>query len=325
MNTSVTIGNLVLKSPVIVSSCSLTTNPANCCAYEKAGAGAVVLKSIFQEEILANFEAMDTSFHTEALDYLGAYHEQACVQHYCNLINEIKKVCTLPVIASINCSSASGWTSYAKSFQDAGAAAIELNVMHLESSTSYEYGNLERQHIAILKAVKEVVSIPIIMKIGRAFTNAVQLVSSLYAAGAAAVVLFNKMCPVDIDIDSIGYKMGNALSSHSDLYDVMRWTALASAQVPSASILASGGVSNGQALVKVLLSGAKAAEVCSILYSMGPAAISEMMTTLNSWMEKHNFSSIDEFCGSMNASKHEGAAQFERIQFIRNFSKAKSL
>lgn len=322
MNTSVKIAGLTLKTPFVVSSCSLTANPSNCVAYEKAGAGAIVLKSIFQEEILAELATMDTSIHAEAYDYLGAYHEQACIQHYCDLIKETKKVCTIPVIASVNCTDANGWASYAKIFQDAGADAIELNVMRLESSGSYTYGDLEKHHIAILKAVKESVGIPVIMKIGHCFTNPVQLVSSLYSAGAAAVVLFNKMCPVDIDIEKLSFKMGKAISGNTEIYDVMRWTALASANVPSASILASGGLCDGQSLVKVILAGAKAAEVCSVLYEKGAEAVSEMVSFLQNWMEKNNYLSVDDFCGVLNASKHEGAAQFERIQFVKNISKA---
>lgn len=323
MNTSVKLGDLCLKTPFIVSSCSLTTNPANCSAYEKAGAGAIVLKSIFQETILAEVASMDMSAHAEAYDYLGVYHEQACIQHYCDLIKETKKVCSIPVVASVNCTDATGWVSYAKKFQEAGADAIELNVMRLESAVSYNHGDLENQHVAILKAVKEIVSIPVIMKIGHCFTNTVQLVASLKAAGAAAVVLFNKMCPVDIDIEALSYKMGKAVSGENEIYDTMRWTALASANVPSATILASGGVRNGEDLVKVILSGAKAAEVCSVLYEKGPEAITEMMSTLTSWMEKHGYASVDDYCGMMNASKHEGAAQFERIQFVKNITRSK--
>lgn len=323
MNTSVKIGNLTLKNPFIVSSCSLTANPANFSSYEKAGASAIVLKSIFQEDILAELATMDTSIHPESYDYLGQYHEEACIENYCNLIQESKKACSIPVIASVSCTDANGWAAYAKRFQDAGADAIELNVMRIESSTSYSYGDLEKQHVDILKAVKKTISIPVIMKIGHCLTNVSQLVSDLTAAGATAVVLFNKMCPVDIDIENINYKMGKVMSGNTEIYDVLRWTALSSARVPSSSILASGGIIDGQSLIKAILSGAKATEVCSVIYEKGAEAISEMVTFLNTWMEKHGYNSIDEFRGNLNASKHEGAEHFERIQFVKNISKAK--
>ena len=316
MDLSVKIGNLTLPSPIVAASCSLTIVPRSCLAFEKAGAGAIVMKSIFQEEILAE---------SQASDYFAPWLEQDYLNKYCDIIRQIKKECTIPVIASVSCINAEGWPSYAKLFQEAGADALELNVMSLENAIDYNYGDMERGHVEILKAVSDVVDIPIIIKVGNCLTNAVRLSASLYEAGAAAVVLFNKMCPVDINVDDICYKMGQVMTGTTEIYNVMRWAALCSAGVPELPVMASGGVCDGEALVKVLLSGAKVGQVCSPLYTQGDGAIREMHEYLVSWMEDHGYSSVSEFTGLLNASDREGATRFERIQFVKNISKAKSL
>ena len=316
MDLSVKIGNLVLPSPIVAASCSLTIIPRSCFAYEKAGAGAIVMKSIFQEEIIAE---------SDSSEFFSPWLEQDYLDKYCDMIREIKKVCTIPVLASVSCVNAEGWPAYARNLQQAGADALELNVMTLESAPDYDYGEMERNHVEILKAVRDVVDIPVVIKVGNCLTNAVRLSASLYEAGAAAVVLFNKMCPVDINVEDICYKMGQVMTGSTEIYNVMRWAALSSAGVPQLPVMASGGICDGEALIKVLLSGATVGQVCSPLYTQGESAISQMHEYLISWMESHGYSSPSEFIGLLNASSHEGAARFERIQFVKNISKAKSL
>ena len=325
MDTSVNIGTLALKSPIVVASCSLSIMPKSCLSFEKAGAGAIVMKSIFQEEILAEYAATNSSIRAEQYEYLAQYHEEECLDKYCDIIRDIKALCTIPVIASVSCVNAEGWPAYARKFQDAGADALELNVMSLESAADYQYGDMETRHVEILQAVKSVVDIPIFVKVGSCLTNAVRLVAALYEAGAAAVVLFNKMCPVDINVEEVCYKMGQVMTGTTEIYNTMRWTALSSAGVPDMPIMASGGVCDGEALVKVLLSGAVAGQVCSPLYTQGASAIREMYDYLVAWMERHDYASPAAFTGLLDASGREGAARFERIQFVKNISKAKSL
>ena len=316
MDLSVKIGNLTLPSPIVAASCSLTIIPGSCAAFEKAGAGAIVMKSIFQEEILAE---------SDGYEYFSPWQEQDYLDKYCDIISQIKKVCTIPVIASVSCINADGWPAYARQFQDAGADALELNVMSLEHSLDYNYGDMERNHVEILKAVKAAVDIPVIIKVGNCLTNVVRLSASLYEAGAAAVVIFNKMCPVDINVEEVCYKMGQVMTGTTEIYNVMRWAALCSAGVPGLPVMASGGVCDGESLLKVLLSGAKVGQVCSPLYTQGASVISEMHEYLVNWMESHGYSSVSEFTGMLDASNREGATRFERIQFVKNISKAKSL
>uniref|UniRef100_UPI00402A4B77 dihydroorotate dehydrogenase-like protein n=1 Tax=Candidatus Cryptobacteroides bacterium TaxID=3085639 RepID=UPI00402A4B77 len=319
-NMTTSFGGLLLRSPVIVGSCSLTSRPERCLEYERAGAGAVVIKSIFEEEILAEIDRYDHSFHTEGYDYLRYYQMERRLDEYCDIIRRTKALCSIPVIASVCCATAGAWVSYAGRFEEAGADAVELNVMRLESDPVYVDGDLERMHVEMFKAVKHRIEIPVIVKIGHTFTNVIPLVRRLTFEGAAAVVLFNKMCPVDIDTDTLSFRSADPLSDGKEIHDVLRWVGLASAKAPSSAILASGGVLDGDALVKILLAGATAAEICSVLYKEGPEAISRMTGRLSDWMAAHKFRSLDEFRGRLDASHHEEGGRFDRIQFYRDIS-----
>lgn len=325
MNLSTSFGGLTLRNPFIVSSCSLTARPEKNLELEKAGAGAIVLKSIFEEEIMAQVNSMDhDDVPIEGYDYVSFYQKQHCLDEYCRLIRDTKQVCSIPVIASVNCFTGTEWTAYAKMFQDAGADAIELNVMRIVSDYDYNYGTLEQQHVELLRAVKAAVTIPVIMKLGHHFTNVVPLVGRLRAEGAAAVVLFNKMCPLDFDVEKLSVRKGEVLSNGSELSEVLRWTALTSAKLPAMPLVASGGVVDGEAFVKVLLAGASAAEVCSVLYKQGVGAVTEMVACLNEWMTRHQCDTIDQVKGRLNASHRHDGDRFERIQFFSNISQAKN-
>ena len=192
---------LKLKNPFIVSSCSLTNSPERNKKWEDAGASAVVLKSLFEEEIEAELAQAQQEAHAEELDYLKTYYRAHRLENYLQLIRDTKKVCTIPVIASINCYRKSDWTNFARHIQEAGADALELNIMSVCSGLHDVYGTYEHEHIEILKQVKSVVDIPVIVKLGRNFTNYVPLIDQLYANGAAAVVLFNRMVTFDINIE----------------------------------------------------------------------------------------------------------------------------
>jgi dihydroorotate dehydrogenase (fumarate) len=311
---------LKLKNPFIVSSCSLTNSAERNKKWEDAGASAVVLKSLFEEEIEAELAQAQQEAHAEELDYLKTYYRAHRLENYLQLIRDTKKVCTIPVIASINCYRKSDWTNFARHIQEAGADALELNIMSVCSGLHDVYGTYEHEHIEILKQVKSVVDIPVIVKLGRNFTNYVPLIDQLYANGAAAVVLFNRMVTFDINIEKLAYAQGNALGQSNDLSEVLRWTGLVSARVPRLDIAASGGVTDGASLVKALLAGASAVEVCSALYWNGAGCIQDMLHFLQEWMERHDYQSVSQFRGLLNARKENALDMFERTQFFKNYS-----
>lgn len=311
---------LILKNPFIVSSCSLTNNAQRNKKWEEAGASAIVLKSLFEEEIEAELTKVQRNTHAEELDYLQTYYRAYRLDNYIQLIKDTKKVCTIPIIASINCYRNSDWTSFARYIEEAGADALELNIMSICSSLNYTYGTYEQEHIYILKQIKSVLSIPVIVKLGRNFTNYIPLIEQLYANGAAAVVLFNRMVTFDINIERLSFTQGNALGQSNDLSEVLRWIGLTSACVSHLDIAASGGITDGASLVKALLVGASAIEVCSALYWNGPSCIQSMLYFLSEWMERHNYQSISQFRGLLNARKENSLDMFERTQFFKNYS-----
>ena len=316
-----TFAGLKLKNPFIVSSCNLTNSAEKNKKWEDAGVGAVVLKSLFEEEIEAEADWMNDGTHAEELDYLQTYYRAHRLEEYLRLIKETKALCSIPVIASINCYQLTGWTDFAQQIQQAGADAIELNIMSVCSELDYEYGAYERLHIDIVQKIRQVVSLPIVVKLGRNLTNPMPLIHQLYANGVAGVVLFNRMASPDFNIGTLKFANAEALGHPSDLYESLRWVGLASERVPALSYAASGGVTDGASLVKSLLAGASAVEVCSALYRHGVPQVQEMLAFLSEWMAQHNFKKISDFKGLMNAQKTGSASAFARSQFFKQFGK----
>ena len=316
-----TFAGLKLKNPFIVSSCNLTNSAEKNKKWEDAGVGAVVLKSLFEEEIEAEADWVNDGTHAEELDYLQTYYRAHRLEEYLRLIKETKALCSIPVIASINCYQLTGWTDFAKQIQQAGADAIELNIMSVCSELDYEYGAYERLHIDIVQKIKQVVSLPIVVKLGRNLTNPMPLIHQLYAHGVAGVVLFNRMASPDFNIDTLKFANAEALGHPSDLYESLRWVGLASERLPALSYAASGGVTDGASLVKALLAGASAVEVCSALYRHGVPQVQEMLAFLSEWMAQHDFKKISDFKGLMNAQKTGSASAFARSQFFKQFGK----
>ena len=206
-----TFAGLKLKNPFIVSSCNLTNSAEKNKKWEDAGAGAVVLKSLFEEEIEAQADWMNEGAHAEELDYLQAYQRAHRLEEYLNLIKETKAVCTIPVIASINCFRLTGWTDFAKQMELARADAIELNIMSVNTEICDEYGHFEQLHVEILRKIKQLVHIPIIVKLGKNLSQPLTLVHQLYANGAAGVVLFNRMVTPDINLKTMSFGRGEVL------------------------------------------------------------------------------------------------------------------
>ena len=316
-----TFAGLRLKNPFIVSSSNLTNSAEKNKKWEDAGAGAVVLKSLFEEEIEAEADGMNEGVHAEELDYLQTYQRAHRLEEYLRLIKETKAVCTIPVIASINCYQLTGWTDFAKQIEEAGADAIELNIMSVNAEAEEEYGTFECMHVQIVQKIKQVVRLPIIVKLGRNLTNPIPLIHQLYANGVAGVVFFNRMAASDFNIDTLKFTRAEVLGQPSDLYESLRWVGLASERVPNLSYAVSGGVADGASLVKALLAGAFAVEVCSALYRHGVPQVQEMLAFLSEWMVQHNYTKVSDFKGLMNARKTGSASAFARSQFFKQFGK----
>lgn len=320
-----TYAGLNLKNPIIVSSSSLTDSAEKNKMLCEAGAGAIVLKSLFEEQILLEVEDMEDfdPFVVGGND-LSEYFRQQKLEEYFELIRATKKVVDIPVIASINAYGMGNWTEFARKIEKAGADALEINILALQTSLDYQYGEFERKHINILKLIKKEVKIPVIMKLGDNFTNPVALIHQLRAHGADGVVLFNRFYPTDINIDKVEQCSGKAFTTEADLSKPLRWTGIASAAISNYSFAVSGGVHNAAGVVKSILAGASAVEVCSAIYLKGNGIIKEMTDGLKEWMDTHTMDNISMFKGMLNMQyRNEGINTFERTQFLKYYGQFK--
>ena len=196
-----TFAGLKLRNPIIISSSGLTDSAAKNQRLYESGAGAIVLKSLFEEQIMLEADWLgDPNMYPEGSDYLVGYIREHKLGEYLELIKESKKVCDIPIIASINCYQNNDWIEFAKKIEEAGADALEVNILALQTDLQYAYGTFEQRHIDILSHIKKTINIPVIMKLGDNLTNPIALIDQLYANGAAAVVMFNRFYQPDIDI-----------------------------------------------------------------------------------------------------------------------------
>ena len=310
-----------LKNPVIVSSSGLANNLEKVIKLSKAGAGAIVLKSIFEEQI--NLEAgnmINGADYPEAHDYIQAYSKSNALEQYLKLIEDAKKNVDTPVFASVNCVSASEWISFAKSVEDAGADALELNIYYLPNTTKEEGNGVEETYYHILREVRKRVSLPIAIKLGQQFSNLPVFINKLKGYGANGVVLFNRFYAPDINTENLTLSAADVFSHPSEIRNSLRWVGIISSLVSKLDICASTGVHDGLAVVKQLLAGAQAVQVCSALYKNGPDFLEQIIRVLGNWMEKHNFEAIEEFRGRLSYKNIPDPSVFERAQFMKYFS-----
>ena len=316
-----TYAGLKLKNPIIIGSSGLTNNAKNNKKLEDAGAGAIVLKSLFELQINMQGDAMLKSTDSpEAADYIRSYIKAQQIENYLMLIRETKALCTIPVIASINCFNAGAWTDFAKQIEYAGADAIELNIFYLFTDLNTSANKLSDLYTSIVEKTKKFISIPIIVKIGKEISNIPSIVNMMNVRGARGVVLFNRYYRPDIDINKMHVIPGEVFSSPSDLSDTLRWTALVSGIVPKISIASSCGIHQWEDVVKCLLTGASAIQVCSMIYKNGMEVIPAMLNGIENWMNEKKYLSVSEFQGKLNFTNAENPSMYKRSQFMKYFS-----
>ncbi len=325
MSRHITFAGLELRNPIIAASSNRTNSAEYNHSLEQAGVGAIVLKSLFEENIIRQCEAISSDAdHAEGGDYLQGYLRSNELSEYIHLIEQSKSACTVPIIASVNCVSTGEWTEFASLIEKAGADALELNIMGIEADVDYNYGDFEQRHIEILKSVVNCVKIPVIVKLGSMLTNPVALIEKLKAYGAAAVVLFNRMYQPDINIDNLEYTSANVLSSAQDLALPLRWVGIASSKVKGINYALSGGVQDGKDVIKAILAGATAIEVCSVLYRENINLwLENALDTMDEWQAKKGYENPMEYCGKMNADCSEKSEKLARNQFLRYFGSLK--
>jgi dihydroorotate dehydrogenase (fumarate) len=314
---------MTLRNPLIAGSSGLTSSVKSIQELEKNGASAVVLKSIFEEEIAFEYDDMlkgasEEGLNLDQFDYYDFQIKGEKLQKYTTLIQECKEAVSIPVMASINCVYSHEWISFAKQLQNAGADGLELNMFFLPTEFGRTSEEKEKAYFQIIEKVQKEVTIPIALKISYYFSNLGPMIQKLSETGIAGLVLFNRFYSPDFDIDKMEVVASNVFSSPSDLSISLRWIAIMSQRV-RCSLAASTGVHDGVALIKQLLAGADAVQVASTLYKNGPGRIAEMLKTLEQWMDQKGFKALGDFKGKMSQARSSDPAAYERVQFMKYF------
>lgn len=315
---------LDLKSPVVASSTGLTSNIDTLIKIDESGAGAVVLRSLFEEEILNRIDLLSGStknvaYAREAGDYLKVYTRQESLDKYVNLVKEAKSRLTLPVIASINCLNAVEWIPFASAIEAAGADAIEINIFRLPSDPDITGETMEKLYFEVARKIKEQVKIPVAFKLGFYFSSLGRMLLKLSESGIDSLVLFNRFVNFDIDIEKMKLQAGKIYSDSHEISHALRWTGIISGTARS-DIAISTGIHDHAGVIKGILAGASACYVASVLYEKGIGHIETINEGLHDWMRKHNFKTLNDFKGRLSMKKMSDAVMYERTQFLHYFT-----
>jgi dihydroorotate dehydrogenase (fumarate) len=320
MDLSTTYMGLKLRNPLIVSSSRITSTVEDIKKCADYGAGAIVLKSLFEEQFLADSNRLmdqDDKFFwfPEAIEFINQHSKEHGIKGYLKLIQGAKAVTNIPIIASINCVTANEWPRYAKELVDAGADGIELNVAIVPKDEKISSLEIENLYVKVVEEVRKNVSIPIAIKIGPFFSNGFNMTKRLCEAGVNGIVVFNRFYRPDIDIDEEEITRPNYLSCPQEMGQPLRWVSLFASRV-KCDIAGNTGIHEGSGMIKMMLAGASAVQVCSTLYINGLGYIDTMVNDLKKWMSWKGYESIDEFKGKLT-KRHENIAAFERVQFLK--------
>jgi len=343
-NLSTRYMGLELKNPLVVSSCGLTKTVQGIQQAAEAGAGAIILKSLFEEQINAELDELaqesQHSGHTETYDYLQGFGRAFGPNEYLKLVSDAKAAVSVPIIASVNCVTAERWTEYAGKLAAAGADGLELNIGFLPNDSAISGVVVEERYLEILSAVRNEVTLPIALKIGPYFSSLGHLAKQLGNdrmkgppftvgwcgpgesdkkvswKGADALVLFNRFYRFDIDVDKRRLSGGNPYSTSEELHVSLRWISLLAGRV-ACDLAATTGVHDGHDMIKQLLAGATVVQVCSTLYRNGLSQIELILDQLEEWMQRHGFESTADFRGQLSQVRSDDPGDYERLQYIK--------
>jgi dihydroorotate dehydrogenase (fumarate) len=312
---------LELSSPVIAASSGLSKDLAGIKLLAQSGAGAVVLKSLFEEQINAEISKRyleSGSDYAEAYDYISRAVKQYTLENYLQLIEAAKKEAGVPIIASINCVTASEWTDFAAQIQSAGADAIELNVSLLPTDPDKTGDQAEEVYFKIIDKVSSAAKLPIAVKIGNYSAGLANLAKRLdWTKKVSALVIFNRYYQMGIDLQANKITGADIFSTPADISLPLRWTGLLSGNIRM-DIAGTTGVHTGSDAAKMILAGASAVQVASCLYKNGPSHLAAINAELSGWMDAKGYSGIADFRGKLS-SKNAESKSYERVQFMKYY------
>lgn len=323
MNLATTYLGLPLRNPLIVGASPFSDDVRAACQLQDAGAAALVMRSLFEEQIDLEQRALnrdievasETSF--ESTSFFPNFSEyQLTPDRYLRQIEQLKLQLSIPVIASLNGCRPGGWLDYARKFEAAGADAIELNLYQLASDPAVSGDEVEDEMIETVRSVVTAVRVPIAVKLSPFHTSLPHFVQALHQAGAAGVVLFNRLYQPDFDVEDFEVEPTLRLSDSSELLVRLRWLAILS-PTHQGSLAASGGVHTAMDVAKAILSGAHAVQLVSVLLKHGPHVLTALLRELEAWMVEHSYTHVAEFRGAMNLRRCPDPAAFERANYQR--------
>jgi dihydroorotate dehydrogenase (fumarate) len=317
---------LKLRTPLVVGASPLSEDIDTIKKMEDAGASAVVLHSLFEEQLrqdraeLAHNLEQGTESFAEALTYFPEPEEFTLgPEEYLKHIAQAKKTVRMPIIANINGSSVGGWTQYAKLVQQAGADAIELNIYHIPTDVNQSSADVEKNYLEIVKSVKSGVTIPVAVKLSPFFTNFANMAHRLDQAGADGLVLFNRFYQPDIDLEALEVKPNILLSTPMAMRLPLRWTAILYGRV-QASLAGTSGIHRATDVLKMLMAGADVTMLCSALIRHGVQQLGVIERDLVAWMGEHEYESVSQLKGSLSQKNCPSPSEFERAQYMKAIS-----
>ena len=323
MNLKTTYMGLKLRTPLVVSASPLSEDIGNLTRMEDAGAAAVVLHSLFEEQI--RYERYELHWNTtqgtesypEALSYFPDPHE-LCVgpEAYLKHIAKAKATVTIPIIASLNGSTPSGWTSFAKQIQQAGADALELNIYNIPTDMKISGAELEHQYIEVVRSVRAEVSIPLAVKVSPFFTNFANMAKRFAENGANGLVLFNRFYQPDIELESLEVVPNVFYSTPMAMRLPLRWIAILYDRI-GASLAATSGIHRGTDALKMLMAGADVTMLCSVLMRHGIDRLRVIEEEMVNWLREHEYESVEQLKGSLSHKNCPDSSAFERAQYMR--------
>lgn len=323
---STTYLGLKLASPLVASASPLSRKVESVKELEQAGAGAVVMYSLFEEQIEHESRELDyflnygTETYAEALSYfpdLETYNIGP--EKYLNLIAELKKSVKIPVIASLNGISSGGWVDFAHCMQEAGADALELNIYFLPTDPKIDVSDLEKAYVKLVKDIRSKVNIPLAVKLSPYFTSIPNMSQKLVEAGANGLVLFNRFYQPDLEIENLEVITDLKLSTSDDLRLPLRWVAILFDRI-KADLALTSGVHNSVDALKAVMAGSSAVMLASELLENGIGRVSEILSGMSSWMEEHSYQSISQMRGSLSQKTVANPAAFERANYMKVLS-----
>ncbi|UCD38243.1 MAG: dihydroorotate dehydrogenase-like protein [Fidelibacterota bacterium] len=323
MNLTTTYLGFELAHPVVPSASPLTEHIDTIRQLEDAGAPAIVLHSLFEEQIihesleLHHYSEYGTESFAEALSYLPELDDyKLSTETYLELIRQAKDAIGVPIIASLNGSTPGGWTQYARQMEEAGSDGLELNIYYVAADHAISGGEVERMYLDVLTAVRETVSIPIAVKLSPFISSLANFAKELEAGGANGLVLFNRFYQPDVDLETLEVVPNLQLSRSDEMRLPLRWISILCGNV-ACDLAASTGVHTAQDALKYLMVGADVTMTTSALLQKGPGHIRTLVDGITTWMEENEYESVEQLKGSMSREKVSDPAQFERANYMK--------